>query len=660
MKTILNSSLKINFVTIWSTGTPNSYKPSVIEQMHIRESEWHDVVGTNHCFSSEDIVYAENVDIIGNVPAPDANRMGMAAALACVERSAKSIAAPLTISLEGFHSSQVLNNHLEAIVADANNLLKSLAESHKRSKLMYLRVCEMQMSWALFEVLPALARSCKPGLVAFSLNLPNDARQLNTQPNYATRQTEENGEGESLDSYAWNCSNPLSGIIRTLQFCSSSPHSALLVGVRPEETGSDTCGALNKEVYSVLQSHLEDIGLGDVLCSKALSISYGTRGTVAHFLTKLKAVISTIIKHCSRRYMIEIPLRVLLLRYIVIEHAREKDLWYITEKKLVSIAKDLGVFSIDDVHSFLTCFEQCASILYCRVEQFSSLLENIAIIDQAKFLNVVNKLSYAQQHFSKSTDTSLTPYLHKLKSGVVCSKLARLLWLDDHEVLLQILESIGAATLIDAVSSDEKYYFIPSLRSGYSYKDLAPTSCALYITFCQIFPPCPCSYLGRLYALLRNVHCPGIRLQDGTHCNQIELEWSTQETCTRAAVIVVRMTDSYLELEISEMEEQDAATVREIKGVLKSAVIDLFQNIAYEFPELGYDLCVVCPGCSSSCTDVVARPHFIRFHALLTVCSSIVYCAQCDSNVDVGGQRAGWIQAAYKVRGPLGKLYAVG
>ena len=652
-KTILSSSLKLNFVTVWSISR-NSCKPSVAEQTHKgKKSEHCGFLGSNDCLSSQDIVYTENNnDITGNVPVHEANRMGIAAAaLSCIflEKGAQSIALSVPFQ-KSVYSNQILNTHLTAVVTDVNKLLKSSFERDEWSKLTFVKENEMRVSWALFEVLPAFFSSHKPRiLLLFTLSLPDDASRLNE----ISLQSEENIEEGNVDHYVSKWYTPLNGIIRTVHCYSSSPSTMLLVGIHLKEVGN--FDVVKKGMYSSVQSHLEGIGLGDVLCSKVLDINCRTKGSAAQLLGKFNVVLAMSSKHTKDHYIINVPLRVLFLRYLIVEYARENDLWYITEGKLFNIAKDLNIFSVEDVMCFLTCFEQCGNILYCRVEQFSSLHENIVIINIATFVNLVNRLSYAQQLLSPfcSSDEPLSAYLHKLNLGMVCSKLAKMLWVTDHEVFLQILESIGTATLIDVISDDDKVYFIPSLRSSYLYKDIVCTSCALYITFCPI--TFPCSYVGTFYSLLKNIYHPDIKLLDGTYCNQIELQWNGHGN---TIAVAFRITDSYAEVEVSEIAEQDTETMFEIKAVLKTAMIDLFQTIACRFPEFWYEMCVVCPRISSYGTP--ASPHFIKFHALQTVCNNgTVYCTQCKSNVDVGEQRADWMKAIYKVY-DYGLVFVIG
>ena len=299
--------------------------------------------------------------------------------------------------------------------------------------------------------------------------------------------------------------------------------------------------------------------------------------------------------------------------------------WYITKEELLTAAKTYGITDELEVESFLAMYYDCGSIVYCPSDTASILHEHV-IIKPCMFLDMVKRL--CNQHRSHEHHLG---YLNVRKP---CNA--------DDQFVLKVLEEVDLLIKVDDSSASEVEYFMPSLCPKYTSPALCKGSSSLYATFsCATLP---CHYLARFMKIIKGLYSTcEVTYKHSDYCNQLHLQWADGEKSADVDILIVA---NYLEVKVKG--QADDPSTLEACSVFKSATIDFAQYISQKFPNIQYQLSVVCP----------SKPHFIPFHALEDVgvnCKEM-FCPHCKEDVDLGDNTLVWLRAAFKVLPMLGVL----
>ena len=647
---ILNLSIRANTLQIGVTGLPFSGKSTLLCSMLELKSQAEyakfslgEESGLKLCKA---IVLKDTVNSVSQwIPSTkeDAEFFSISAALA--QACIKSQKFPNLISMSDITGREIglvfshpdLDKPFCAILDKLRVLMMSLETKGVLHTLMtgsltFVNIWDAGVNKAVLEVLPILARKLHYRnlllLDVFSLATDAAPDQLYKPPQLGNETLYRNRYTARGDDSLMNHQTSLNSLVQNIAVANDED-SALLVGTNADQLTKEDLKVTKARVMHSIQGRADEVGVADVICSRMVTVD----GRDPKDASKVRAALERLIER-NNRFENEIKLSWIFLRCILL---CTKKL-FMTKGEVLEISHRCGLENQQEMEAWIDLFQSCGSII-CLQRRGSPTPQDFIILNPLVFFQELDKLYYIDPQ--KDVTAELWGDVETTREGILSRNLAQHLWGDREDCpsfFLQVLQSLGVIVKVDEILKEASgsCYFMPSLRSKHFQSHLSSDCSSLLITTSKEVPlHKQTEFILRLKRDYK--HQNQIVFVPQKCCNVLQFDWVDQEVSANIHIrFIGEVTEVAIKVTLSQLPTDSIAEAK-LFSVFKSTCIDVFQEA---MKDTQYDLGVACPNASHSF-------HVINFHPLQQ--DTHLFCSICQAMVEVTGERALWIMAAYQV-----------
>ena len=559
-----------------------------------------------------------------------------------------------------------VNKHFKAVVCHVEKLYGqlegkgSLADMLKTGSLSFINVANTGVSRIAQEVFYTIASHCRSQILLHLLNLERDIPEnFIVPPNFYDHEPPISG---IKPAKIVKLQSALQDFKRAMYISSKAcmSNSLVVMGTHKDKLTEGKLSQTKSYVEQIVLGSAENAGVVECVHPEIKCINTIDESDCQHVQKQLFQIV-----HQKHNFQCDVPLRFIFLRSYL--HSSKR--MFISRKKLVEEARKCGFTSEEEIEHFLAIYNNCGSIMYSDNGEFP-ILKDYIILNPFQFINAIDKL---QQIDAKlfNNNPELFQDVEMTRLGFLSQKLAVHLWPEEGEgkmsqahFLISVLKQFRFALPTkdlhldsDDLNIDEGKlcHYMPSLRPDFDTTEPKGDANSLFVTYNDAV--LPFNFSTDVILHLINHFGGTITYTPKPFYNTVSFKWhDTQEQ--RDADVIVRFHTEHLEVSVKFLSQAPRmSTVTTIFSQLKSACIELFEQLSSKIEEVNYEFAVICPygNESSSHTRKMASPlsskkvHFVSFNPFSTE-EKKLYCKTCKDIVSsdkLPWARLLWTQVAY-------------
>ena len=645
LEIISKESIRGNFLVLGVAGLPKSGKSALVNALlgesasNIRVQS--SLMGDCHFYRMAYLKYPTQESLVCcPVDLTDIHTISISLCLSRVAALAnKEPHVERSQSSQPYFDEKLLNDTFTDMFADIRKTMSKFPVGSAAlcsCSATFVNIWKLGPNKAFLEVLQRLGRELKKLLLVNVLNLARDANHMGEPPELI-----EHREDKTFMKRRprVDYSTRIAGIPASMALAEKQPRILYALTHADKLDSEIEQQEAVVKVRNAVHTSATEAGISEAIHPQMLPINTKSKDDVKMLENNIEEMVEK-----QGRFVYDMPLRWLFFRAALSHYAKEKKTFYITRDKFDEIAHKCWIETEDEIENFIQVYREGCSLL--SSPDFPVLRSNI-IIKPVQFLHGFERLYYTEKLFPPAGNNvapseSIREHAKEsFKKGILCSKLARKLWVNDTNLYLEVLECTGFMTNVISykehcpVCNDPTCFFAPTLRSEMWKEKPSPGS---------LFVTCSTDYIAlqlqSQYVKHMPNYFPQVELKRVPYHNAISFTHNYKQ---KIITIDVIFHNDAVEIRVSPHIE-NRLMIGEIYSKLKSLSVEIFDQVSVKMPEMKFDLAVVCP--NSEPTQ--SRTHFMPFHICAVSVDQLI-CTVCKSEMPVSPERKLWINAAYLV-----------
>ena len=678
-ETILKQSVSVNLLHLAVTGLPGSGKSVLLQQILKLSQPIFDLrvggkstsrsVSTNEAIVCYDQIQGSHVLI----DSTDEGDGVMAISFALVQHLSRVHNAPLLTSTDStmdlddcMFSDPNVSEHFKTVVSRFQKLTGQLettgvVDMLKTNPLSLISLGNTGVSKTAQEVFYTLASRCNNQVLLNLLNLKRDVPEnFIVPPSFSDTEV------------------PVDGIkpVKMVQFQSAlqcfkratfvaskacERESVLVVGTHTDKLNPGKVYETKNYVEQITMGCAENAGIADTVCPGIEWIHTNDENDCKRVQDRLLKMV-----YDEQAFQCDVPLRYVFLRC----YLQSSKQMFISRRKLTEEAHKCGVINEEEIEQFLKIFNSCGSIVYSIDGEFP-LLKDYIILNPHQFIKALDCLQDINAK-SLNDKPELFKDVQATRLGFISQKLADYLWPEEGEgkmtqahFVISVLKELKFILPTKELQIDSKdlmmdeeklSYFVPTLRPDFDTTEPTGDSNSLFITYNDVL--LPFNFSTDVILHLLDYFGAAITFDPKPFHNSVTFRWHDDRE-QRDANVTIRFLTEQVEVSVKFLNQAPRmSTVTKLFSQLKSACVQLFQQLSSKINEFDYKFAVVCPLSNEKVSHTHKAPptskkiHFIAFSPLSTG-EEKLFCRSCKEFVPsekLPQSRLLWTQVAY--RGP--------
>ena len=562
-------------------------------------------------------------------------------------------------------SNTTFNKHFNEAYISAKKLTRQLESKGSldllgNGLLSFVDVADTGVSKTASEAFISLAVHCRKHMLILNLlNLERDTPESLTVPPdfYDSASPHETSRPANVRNFK----SALQSIKHSASMVSqaSTTPKVLLVGTHKDKLPERRLSEAKHCLKQIAMSYAEKVGVMDTISPRIEFVDATSKRDCKHVQDHLMQIVQD-----RDEFQVEVPVKFLFFQ----SYLQAMNRMFISRRKLVEEAHRCDMTDEEEIEKFLILFNTCGSIVYSSNGEIPTLKDYV-ILNPNKFFKALDKL-HDMDMKAISDNPELIKDTYAAKLGFLSENLASHLWPEEGEgkltqahFIISVLRDLKLALpkkslRIDAsVDGGKMVYFLPTLRPECDTTELTGDSSSLFITHRNTVLPFPVA--TDVLLQLQNRLGESLTFEPKPYHNTLTFKWHDAQE-QRDAEVTVRFTSDHVEVAVGfPTHAPRISTATKLFSKLKTAVVELFQQLSGRIKGLEYELAVVCPHSQESShrsgklppPSVVPKPvHYVAFGPLTSRRDERLVCQTCKEVVTVeklSWARQLWTQVAY-------------